>query len=87
MAQTIIFLITRIFWIAALIVKEWGIITGIVKQIIKVAAGIVSLTPTRADDALVTAIDDLFNRIQDKIYKGAEVICSWYGTWGKITGK
>ena len=87
MVQTIIFIATRIFWIAALIVKEWGIITGIVKQILKALAGLASLSPTRKDDAFVTAIDDLFNKAQDRIYSIATAICGWYGTFGKITGK
>jgi len=84
--QAVVFLATRVFWLAALVVKEWGLITGIVKQIIKVLAGLASFTPTRKDDDIVTQIDDLFNRIQDKIYKGAELIVSWYGSWGRITG-
>jgi phage-related protein len=81
----IIFIITRIFWIASLIIKEFGVFVGIVEQIIKFLAGIVSFTPSREDDELIQAVEDLFDSWQKKIYSGASIIVNFYNkVWKKI---
>ena len=82
----IVFVITRIFWLASLIIKEFGVFVGIVEQIIKLLAGIVSFTPSRKDDELIQAVENLFDIWQEKIYSGAEVIVKFYNNiWTKIT--
>ncbi|MCS7180339.1 MAG: hypothetical protein NZ891_03190, partial [bacterium] len=79
-------IITRIFWLASLIIKEFGLFVGLVEQIIKILAGIASLTPTRKDDVLVEEVKDLFNSWQEKIYKICEIIVRFYNTiYVKIT--
>jgi hypothetical protein len=81
----IIFVITRIFWLASLIVKEFGVFVGIVEQIIKLLAGIVSFTPSREDDELIQAVEVLFDSWQKKIYNIASGIVNFYNNiWTKI---
>ncbi|HRR96953.1 MAG TPA: hypothetical protein P5150_09535, partial [Candidatus Ratteibacteria bacterium] len=74
----------RVFWLASFILKNFGIFVGVVEQIIKILAGIVSFTPTRKDDILVEDVQKLFDVIQGKIYKGCEAIVNFYNTFGKI---
>jgi hypothetical protein len=52
----------------AYVFKNLGIIIGVAEAIIKVAAGIVSLTPTKKDDAVVNAIDGVFSKIKKWLY-------------------
>ena len=59
---------------AAWLMKNIGLIIGIVEQILKVLGGIVSLTPTRKDDVVVQWIEDKFNGIQGWIYSVANLI-------------
>jgi len=81
----IIFVITRIFWLASLIIKEFGVFVGIVEQIIKLLAGIVSFTPSREDDELIQAVEVLFDNWQKKIYNIASGIVNFYNNiWTKI---
>ncbi len=84
MYMIIVFVLSRLFWALGLLIKNFGIFTGIVKQIIKLLAGFASLTPSREDDILVTAIDDLFNSWQDRIYAVAVKIYDWYSGWQNI---
>jgi len=82
----ITFVITRIFWLASLIIKEFGVFVGIVEQIIKLLAGVVSLTPTRKDDALIQEVENLFDIWQSKIYFIAQKIVDFYNNiWQPIT--
>ncbi len=61
----------------AYIFKNLGIITGVAEAVIKVAAGVVSLTPSKADDAIVAAVD-----------KGFSVVKKWlYTISNKLAGK
>ena len=79
------FIITRIFWLASFLLKNFGLFVGTVEQIIKILAGIASLTPTRKDDELVQQVEDLFDSWQDKIYKVCEIIVDFYNNiWKKI---
>jgi len=85
-AEMIGFIITRIFWLACLILKEFGVFVGLVEQIIKIVVGIFSLTPSRADDELIQQVENLFDIWQGKIYSGAEIIIKFYkNIWTKIT--
>lgn len=72
------FIITRIFWLAGYMLKNFGIIVGIVEQIFKLAAGIASLTSTRKDDEIVEIVKVKFNNIQGKIYNICEKITKFY---------
>ncbi|HOM27713.1 MAG TPA: hypothetical protein PKV21_09465 [bacterium] len=82
----VIFIITRIFWLASLILKEFGVFVGLVEQIIKLLAGIVSFTPSRYDDELIQIVEDMFDIWQRKIYKGCQIIVDFYeNIFKKIT--
>lgn len=84
--KMIVFIITRIFWLASLILKEFSVFVGLVEQILKILAGIVSLTPTREDDILIQQVEDLFDRIQGKIYSICSKIVEFYtNIWVRIT--
>ncbi|HOL83564.1 MAG TPA: hypothetical protein PLK48_06135 [Caldisericia bacterium] len=74
----LIFILTRPFWLASLIVKEFGVFCGIVEQIIKILVGIVSLTPTREDDEVIQTVEDLWDVVQEKIYNIATLIYEFY---------
>jgi len=85
MIYTIAFIVTRIFWLASLIIKEWGVFVGLVEQMIKILVGITSLTPTREDDEVIQYVEDLFDRIQEKIYGCCTKIVEFYNNvWIKI---
>jgi len=60
-------------WIA----KNIGLVIGIVEQILKVLAGIASLTPTRKDDTIVNWLEKLFDKIKTPLYKFGE----WAGNF------
>jgi hypothetical protein len=84
-AQVIRFVLTRIFWLAAYLVKNFGLFVGTVEQIIKLLAGFASLSPSRYDDDLVEEAKTLFNEWQGKIYSGAKKIVDFYeGDWKEI---
>ena len=78
------FIVTRIFWFAGYILKNFGIIIGIVEQVFKLAAGIVSLTPTRKDDAIVETLKIKFNKIQGIVYNICEKITKFYNAILKV---
>lgn len=86
-AKMIIYIITRIFWLASLVLKEFSVFVGIVEQIIKLLAGIVSLTPTREDDTLIQQVEDLFDRAQGKIYQYCRRIVDFYKSFEKVIQK
>jgi hypothetical protein len=84
-AKMISFIITRIFWLCAYIVKNFGIIVGIIEQAIKLFVSIASMTPTRKDDELAQKVENFFDSWQGKIYSGAEAIVRFYNNiWTKI---
>lgn len=58
--------------VMAWFVKNVGLIVGILEAIVKVFAGIASLTPTRKDDALANLVSDKFDTIKAVIYKIAD---------------
>ena len=84
-ARIIVFITTRIFWLAAYLVKNFGIFVGMVEQLIKLFAGFVSLTPSRDDDQLAEQIKELFNSWQGEIYSVAQRIVDFYNNfWKKV---
>jgi hypothetical protein len=54
--------------IISYIFKNLALLLGIVEAIIKVASGIVSMTPTKKDDAIVEMIDKGFSAIKKILY-------------------
>ena len=58
------FLTNAIAWIF----KNLSLLVGIIEAILKVAAGIVSLTPTKKDDAVVAFVDKWFSIIKKWLY-------------------
>ena len=48
--------------------KNLSLVVGIVEAILKVAGGIVSLTPTKRDDAVLEVINDIFSKIKSWLY-------------------
>ena len=85
-AKMITFVITRIFWLASFLLKNFGVFAGIVEQIIKLLVGIVSLTPSRRDDVLIQDVENLFEVWQSKIYDTAQKIVDFYNNiWKPIT--
>jgi len=84
-AKMIAFVMTRIFWLASFLLKNFGVFTGIVEQIIKLLVGIVSLTPSRRDDVLIQDVENLFEVWQSKIYDTAQKIVDFYNNfWKKV---
>ena len=58
--------------IISYIFKNMALLIGIVESLLKVAAGIVSLTPTKSDDAIVEMIDKAFSAIKKVLYTVAD---------------
>ena len=54
--------------ILAFLIKNLSLIVGIIEAIIKALAGIVSLTATKKDDALVKTVDTVFSFIKKFLY-------------------
>lgn len=55
--------------VLAYLLKNGGLIIGLVESVLKVLGGIVSLTPTKKDDAVVAFLDTWFTKIKQIIYK------------------
>jgi hypothetical protein len=50
------------------LIKNLAIIIGVLEAIMKVAAGIVSMTPTKKDDAVYATVDKYFSIIKKWLY-------------------
>lgn len=50
------------------IVKNVALIVGIIEAILKAAAGIISLTPTKKDDKIYLIVDKVFSWIKKILY-------------------
>lgn len=57
-----------IMGILAWLVKNSALLVGIVEALAKVIAGIVSITPTKKDDFLITKVDDIASSIKKALY-------------------
>lgn len=66
-----------IMGLAAWLVKNVALLVGIIEAAVKVIAGIVSLTPTKKDDALLPKVDAVASAIKKALYWASE----------KLTGK
>lgn len=58
--------------IISYIFKNLALMLGILEAILKVVSGIVSMTPTKRDDALVDMIDNGFSAIKKVLYTVAD---------------
>lgn len=54
--------------ITAWLIKNAAIVVGIIEGVAKLFAGIVSLTPTKADDALIPIVDKVASTIKKYLY-------------------
>lgn len=50
------------------VIKNLALLIGIVESILKLAAGIVSLTPTKKDDKICAKVDKTFSAIKKVLY-------------------
>lgn len=50
------------------IVKNIALVIGILEAILKAAAGIISLTPTKKDDKILLVVDKVFSAIKKILY-------------------
>ncbi len=48
--------------------KNLSLIIGIIEAILKAAGGIVSITPTKKDDAVLAVVDKVFSTIKSWLY-------------------
>ena len=63
-----------IYKAAAWLVKNSALVLGVIESILKVISGIVTLTPTKKDDAVYATIDSIFSKLKKPIYKLAELL-------------
>ena len=76
--KAMIFILTRIFWCAAYLVKNISVILGIVEQVIKLLASLAHLTKTTRDDEWMDKVEKWFDNTQGKIYETAYSVTAWY---------
>jgi len=60
--------------ILAYIVKNVGLLVGILESIVKVITGIISLTPTKKDDNWLPIVDKIFSNIKKQLYNVSEML-------------
>jgi len=58
--------------VLAYVVKNIALIIGILEAIAKVITGIITLTPTKKDDALLPKVDAFFSAIKKFLYEVSE---------------
>ena len=54
--------------VLAYVVKNAALLVGVVEAIVKVLGGIISLTPTKKDDAVLPVINNVASWIKKAIY-------------------
>ena len=54
--------------ILAWVSKNIALIVGIIEAILKAAAGIVSITPTKSDDRVLAIVDNIFSWVKKGLY-------------------
>ena len=67
--------------IISYLIKNMALITGVLEAILKALSGIVSLTPTKKDDAIVEMIDNGFSAIKKILYTVSDKLA------GKVVDK
>lgn len=60
--------------ILAYLVKNSALLIGIVEALAKVIAGIVSITPTKKDDFLISKVDEIASIIKKALYTVADYL-------------
>lgn len=65
--------------IIAWFLKNTALMIGIIEALMKLIGGIISITPTKKDDALLEKIDSIFSAIKKGIY----TISDFFGKYGK----
>lgn len=58
------FLLGVVSWI----IKNTALLVGILEAIVKVAGGIISITPTKSDDKILPVIDNVFSWVKKILY-------------------
>jgi hypothetical protein len=54
--------------VLAYVFKNLGVVIGVVEAVLKAVGAIVSLTPTKKDDAVYATIDKIFSSIKKWLY-------------------
>lgn len=54
--------------IVSYLVKNAALLIGVVEAVLKVLAGITSLTPTKKDDKIYAIVNDIFSKIKKWLY-------------------
>jgi phage-related minor tail protein len=54
--------------VLAYLLKNSGLIVGVIEAVLKALGGIVSLTPSKKDDAVVAFLDTWFTKIKGWVY-------------------
>ena len=65
-------MVSLIMGVAAWLVKNTALLVGIVEAVVKVFAGVVSLTPTKKDDAFLPKVDAVASAIKKALYWASE---------------
>jgi hypothetical protein len=58
----------------AYLLKNSALIVGIIEAVLKAVGGIVSMTPTKADDAVVAKINEIFSKIKAFFYDRSDIL-------------
>jgi len=62
-----------ILFVLAFIAKNLALIIGVLEGVVKVLGGIISLTPTKADDKFLPVIDKVFSNIKRALYNISDI--------------
>lgn len=54
--------------------KNLAIIIGVIEAVLKAAAAIISLTPTKKDDMIYAAVDAVFSKIKQILYNLSDAL-------------
>jgi len=61
-------MIQFIMGIVAYLFKNLAIILGVIEAVLKAIGAIISLTPTKKDDAIYATVDKIFSKIKGYLY-------------------
>lgn len=65
----------QLIWYAlSFVAKNVALVVGIVEAVVKAIGGIISLTPTKRDDAFLPRIDDFFSAIKAALYSLSDLM-------------
>ena len=60
--------------IPAYLVKNSAMIIGIIEAVIKAITSVITLTPTKRDDALLPYVDRFFSAVKRALYSLSEIL-------------